>query len=90
MRMPASGRFDGHGRRDMADRGTDQVLERLKRGSSRFQERVRANEPRRAELADRVQDLRRHLLVELHVVLEGAVHGVVIPVYSHSYSDELS
>lgn len=41
----------------MADRGTDQVLERLRRGSSRFQERVRANEPRRAELARGQQPL---------------------------------
>jgi len=35
----------------MAEGGTDQVLERLQHGNARFLERVRADEPRRAELA---------------------------------------
>ena len=35
----------------MSQSDTDQVLEQLKNGNSRFLERVRANEPRRAELA---------------------------------------
>jgi carbonic anhydrase len=35
----------------MAQHGAGQVLERLKYGNSRFQERVRADEARRAELA---------------------------------------
>ena len=41
----------------MAERGTDQVLERLKHGNSRFLERVRSDEPRRAELASGQQPL---------------------------------
>ena len=41
----------------MAERGTDQVLERLKHGNARFLERVRADEPRRAELASGQQPL---------------------------------
>jgi carbonic anhydrase len=35
----------------MAERDSDQLLERLKQGNSRFLEMVRTNEPRRAELA---------------------------------------
>ncbi len=35
----------------MGERETDQVLDRLKEGNARFQERVRADERRRAELA---------------------------------------
>jgi carbonic anhydrase len=41
----------------MAERATDPVLERLKQGNSRFLERVRADEPRRAELASGQQPL---------------------------------
>jgi len=35
----------------MTERGTQQILERLKRGNARFAERASADEPRRAELA---------------------------------------
>lgn len=35
----------------MSEQGTDQVLEGLKQGNARFLERVKADEPRRAELA---------------------------------------